>query len=128
MRTKKITTIGFLIQPTQILPLTSIGWPTVGWPSKSNRSRLGGSKESSAGHRIDDEDSDEINVDNSSCDTLSLVPFLIKLDWLSFAQRHGVTLKKKGGYYSQGKHYGMEKKLPVAETYLHYEGASLAEW
>ncbi len=44
-----------------------------------------------------------------------------ELDWLSFAQRHGATLNKKGGYYHQGKQYGMEKKLDVAETYLHYK-------
>ena len=44
-----------------------------------------------------------------------------KLDRLSFAQRHGAALNKKGGYYRRGKQYGMEKKLAVAETYLHYE-------
>ena len=42
-------------------------------------------------------------------------------DRLSFAQRHGAALNKKGGYYRRGKQYGMEKKLAVAETYLHYE-------
>ena len=26
-----------------------------------------------------------------------------------------------GGYYRLGKHYEMEKKLAIAETYLHYE-------
>ncbi len=44
-----------------------------------------------------------------------------KLDWLSFAQTHGATSNKKGGYYRRGKQYGMEKKLAVAETYLHYK-------
>jgi hypothetical protein len=44
-----------------------------------------------------------------------------KLDWLSFAQRHGATLNKKGGYYHRGKQYEMEKKLAVAKTYLHYK-------
>jgi hypothetical protein len=44
-----------------------------------------------------------------------------ELDRLSFAQRHGAALNKKGGYYRRGKQYGMEKKLVVAETYLHYE-------
>jgi len=44
-----------------------------------------------------------------------------ELDRLSFAQRHGTTLNKKEGYYHRGKQYGMEKKLAVAETYLHYE-------
>ncbi len=39
-----------------------------------------------------------------------------KLDWLSFAQRHGALLNKRGGYYRQGKQYGMEKKLAVADT------------
>jgi hypothetical protein len=44
-----------------------------------------------------------------------------ELDQLSFAQRHGASLNKWGGYYPQGKHYGMEKKLAIAETFLHYE-------
>ncbi len=26
-----------------------------------------------------------------------------------------------GGYYRQGKHYGVEMKLAIADTYLHYE-------
>jgi hypothetical protein len=33
-----------------------------------------------------------------------------KMDWLSFAQRHGALLNQRGGYYRQGKQYGMEKK------------------
>ena len=37
-----------------------------------------------------------------------------ELDRLSFAQRHGTALNKKGDIR-------MEKKLAVAETYLHYE-------
>ncbi len=44
-----------------------------------------------------------------------------KLDQLSFAQRHGASLNKWGGYYCQEKHYGMEMKLAVADTYLHYK-------
>ncbi len=44
-----------------------------------------------------------------------------ELDQLSFAQRYGALLSKWGGYYRLGKHYGMEKKLTIAETYLHYE-------
>jgi hypothetical protein len=44
-----------------------------------------------------------------------------ELDQLSFAQRHGALLNEWGGYYRQGKHYGMEKKLAVVETYLNYE-------
>jgi hypothetical protein len=44
-----------------------------------------------------------------------------KLDWLFFAQRHGALLNEKGGYYRRGKQYGMEKKLTVADTYLHYQ-------
>ncbi len=42
-------------------------------------------------------------------------------DQLSFTQRHGATLHKKGGHYHQGMQYVMEKKLAVAETYLHYK-------
>ncbi len=30
-------------------------------------------------------------------------------------------LNEWGGYYRLGKHYGMEKKLAIAEMYLHYE-------
>jgi hypothetical protein len=44
-----------------------------------------------------------------------------KLDQLHFAQRHGALLNKWGGDYCLGNHYGMEKKLAIAETYLHYE-------
>ena len=44
-----------------------------------------------------------------------------ELDQLSFAQRHGASLNEWGGYYRQGKHYGMEMKLSIADTYLHYE-------
>jgi hypothetical protein len=44
-----------------------------------------------------------------------------KLDQLSFAQRHGALLNEWGGYYRLGKHYGMEKKLAIVETYLYYE-------
>ena len=44
-----------------------------------------------------------------------------RLDQLSFSQRHGASLNEWGGYYCQGKHYEMEKKLTVADTYLHYE-------
>ncbi len=44
-----------------------------------------------------------------------------ELDQLTFAQRHGASLNKWGGYYRQGKHYGMEMKLAIADTYLHYE-------
>ncbi len=44
-----------------------------------------------------------------------------ELDQLSFSQRHGASLNEWGGYYRQGKHYGMEMKLAVADTYLHYE-------
>ncbi len=44
-----------------------------------------------------------------------------ELDQLSFAQRHGALLDKWGGYYCRGKHYGMKKKLAIAEMYLHYE-------
>ncbi len=44
-----------------------------------------------------------------------------KLDQLSFVQRHGASLNEWGGYYRQGKHYGMEMKLAVADTDLHYE-------
>jgi hypothetical protein len=39
------------------------------------------------------------------------------LDQLSFAQRHGASLND----YRQGKHYGMEKKLAIAETHLNYK-------
>jgi hypothetical protein len=44
-----------------------------------------------------------------------------ELDQLSFAQRHGALLNEWGGYYLQGKHYGMEMKLAIVDTYLHYE-------
>jgi hypothetical protein len=44
-----------------------------------------------------------------------------ELDQLSFAQRYGASLNEWGGYYRQGKHYGMEMKLAVVDTYLHYE-------
>ncbi len=44
-----------------------------------------------------------------------------ELDQLSFAQRYGASLNKWGGFYRLDKHYGMEKKLAIAETYLHYE-------
>ena len=44
-----------------------------------------------------------------------------ELDQLSFAQRHGASLNEWGGYYRQGKHYGMEMKLTIVDTYLHYE-------
>jgi hypothetical protein len=45
----------------------------------------------------------------------------IELDQLSFSQRHGALLNEGGGYYRQGKHYGIDKKLDVAETYLNYD-------
>ena len=38
-----------------------------------------------------------------------------ELDQLSFAQRLGASLNEWGGYYCRDKHYGMEKKLAVAE-------------
>ena len=44
-----------------------------------------------------------------------------KLDQLSFAQRYEASLNEWGGFYRLDKHYGMEKKLAIAETYLHYE-------
>ncbi len=44
-----------------------------------------------------------------------------ELDQLSFAQRHGASLNEWGGFYRLYKHYGMEKKLAIAETYFHYE-------
>ena len=45
-----------------------------------------------------------------------------ELDQLSFAQRHGALLNEGGGYYRLvGKHYGMEKKLAIAETYKKWD-------
>jgi len=40
------------------------------------------------------------------------------LQQLYFANRHGVSINDKGGYYQRGKAYGLEVKLFVAAKYL----------
>jgi hypothetical protein len=40
---------------------------------------------------------------------------------LYFATSHGVLVNKSGGYYQQGKSYGMYVKLFVAAKYLSHK-------
>jgi hypothetical protein len=44
-----------------------------------------------------------------------------ELHQLYFAMSHGVLVNKNGGYYQQGKSYGVDVKLFVAAKYLEHK-------